>query len=303
MGTQNKWAYSHTPNKWNDVLSYYPVECCGLTANAVTKSICEEAQFNGGPDADSMSDTYESSNGCTWEARAMHTAVYNIFVSGQYSILIHGGVNNQGRALQDLWYIDMSTFGMSLDSFISITGGSADDPSWGGAEQTAIFADLKSILVQMVNQCGGNGNNISSASLSVYGVSAAASAFGGISAAKTSHFAFRILNSHSAVLQCVKCAFYTGGYCLQSGVYDAMAEWRRAVNSSLLNLQTNVFQTSELNCAPYANAFAGGYLAPEWEGRCFFQMPSVEMDVAFSRTRFLPMPSRRLLACLPNLCP
>jgi len=83
----------------------------------------------------------------------MQSVTFGIFVAGRSSLLLYGGIDYIGKALADLWYIDIGgdtnmgfTFGLNFQGLPSAFDWSQLDL----LEQAAILSDLKTILVSLI---------------------------------------------------------------------------------------------------------------------------------------------------------
>jgi len=125
---------------WSRMLPRYAVECCNINYEPNPTNTYYQLCF----DSD-----YWGPESCKPEARAMHTITFGTFVAGKQSLLVYGGVQEEGKALQDLWYIDVSEAGNAFTAYLQFEGLS-NKATWP-ADTSVMFADLKTIVVQMVS--------------------------------------------------------------------------------------------------------------------------------------------------------
>jgi len=218
------WDASNPTAPWNRMLSKYPVECCNPNGDELLSSpyydMCVEADY-WGPE------------GCKPEARAMHTLTYGTFVAGKPSLLMFGGVQGVGTALQDLWYIDLEDMLVGFTYYLQLDG--LTDISTWPEDRTEMFADLKTILVQMVKEAQPvlrrwKVGDVSWASLDIYEI--------GYDSVKN-QFYFRIRIHDKNIYHYIVFSAEAGA---------APVFWENARDSNATALASGVFDSTTLTC-------------------------------------------------------
>ena len=89
-----------------------------------------------------------NTDACAPQARAMHTLTNGNFVAGSPSLLIYGGLQREGVALKELWYMDLAVGMIMMPKFWVYMSGMPSRSEWQ-ADDALVSADLKAIVVKL----------------------------------------------------------------------------------------------------------------------------------------------------------
>ena len=129
---------------WGSVVTNSPMECCRLSLDQSSIKACANWRSTKMEQYEMVSQGPDP--GCTPEARAMHTVTWGKFANPDTaSLLVYGGVDATGKALEDLWYVDLAPKGkwiypVTFVSLLNMADISTADPN-------DVVTDFKMILL------------------------------------------------------------------------------------------------------------------------------------------------------------